>query len=334
MEGTLQLGGQAKVEAMTQPDGSLLASHIVIEAPKRTNDRDNDNRPTPAAPAPSPAPPVSPPAAASPSPSDPPSSAPSPSPSAPPSGQPQLEAFRFSGVLTELAGSRWVVGDQTVLVTRETRITGTPVVGLTVDVQGNRARDGRVTATAITVHEQPAPRSGDNRAPGGQGTGDRPAQRDPAEEESGPSPGTTVRVQGAIESLTATQWVVDKRLIVVDNNTRAEGAAPAVGLRARVDGKLQRDGRILATAIRVLPAPPQRSQGDTPTPRASVSPSPSPSARPSSSPPASASPSVPPAASPPVSPSASPAPSPSDSSRVGGNGRGNERRGQGADKNP
>lgn len=66
-----------------------------------------------------------------------------------------------------------------------------------------------------------------------------------------------VEFEGTIEAMHAQSWVVDQIEVVIDSQTALTGAAPQLGARARVVGRLSGDEALLATHIHVLqPAPP------------------------------------------------------------------------------
>jgi hypothetical protein len=70
--------------------------------------------------------------------------------------------------LPSITDGLWVVDDQTIVVTSETKIEGLPVVGLRVMVEGVRQADGTVLATTIVIFpalESPTPTASPSPSP-------------------------------------------------------------------------------------------------------------------------------------------------------------------------
>ena len=159
------------------------------------------------------------------------------------------EVTEFQGLIESFTDAAWVVSGQAVRIAPDTTIEGTPVVGRMAAVRAKRFQDGPWTATHIRVLE----------------------------------PEIVVQFEGAIQSFSATEWVVEGRAIKITAETAIEGA-PAVGRLAEVEAVQKADGTLVARWIRVSaepePSPTVALVPATPTPAptqgTAVTPEPSP----------------------------------------------------------
>lgn len=113
------VGVQVRVEGITQPDGSVLATRIEVLASILPS------------PAPSP-PPV-----------------PTPTPTLAPAPTPTPQATVLIGTLTSISPGLWTVDGVQVVVNTQTVIEGLPLVGLRVRVEGTIQPDGSIVAVRI-----------------------------------------------------------------------------------------------------------------------------------------------------------------------------------------
>ncbi len=127
----------------------------------------------------------------------------------------------FEGIIESLSPDTWIVNGASVTISPVTVIEGTPALGMVAEVRGVLQPDGSVLAQHISVK----------------------------------SPGFTpqVDVEGLVEHIASTHWVVAGRTVSIDNNTFIdESRAPAeVGMWAQVRALYQRDGSLLALRIRL-----------------------------------------------------------------------------------
>jgi hypothetical protein len=122
-----------------------------------------------------------------------------------------------------------------------------------VEVRGARQSDGSVVAREVQV-SIPAPRE-ETRREENRREDDRRGEgreRDAPQPERAPTatPLPEIQIEGTIEQISLTQWLVAGRRVRLTVATRVEGEA-GVGSTARVNGTLQADGSILASSIRV-----------------------------------------------------------------------------------
>lgn len=119
----------------------------------------------------------------------------------------------------------WSLARATIIVTAQTIIEGTPVVGAYIEAAGTRGAGGKISALKISVKYSP-------------------------------SSGTEEKFNGRIDSLPSTpgrtgQWTVSGRTIVVTDLTwiRQAAGVPAVGTLVSVTGRVGTDGLLMATEI-------------------------------------------------------------------------------------
>ncbi len=132
--------------------------------------------------------------------------------------------IHFTAPIRQLPGEgligEWVVGEETVVVSDDTKILPkgvVPAVGDIARVVGFRTNDGKVDAKLIHI-------------------------RNPSVVE--------VEFVGPIQRFSDTEWVVRNVTVIITENTVIEGT-PQVGLIAEVKGYLQPDRTVVATHIRV-----------------------------------------------------------------------------------
>lgn len=141
------------------------------------------------------------------------------------------QAFEFRGLIESFGDTRWVVGGQTLIVTPDTVIDGSPQKGLLAQVKAIRHGDGSLTAQRIAVSP-------------------------PTEE---------VQFEGAIERITAGEWVVDGTLVRLDQQTEVLGE-PRIGAHVEIQGLLLADGAVLARRVRVQEPPTATPTEQAPSP--------------------------------------------------------------------
>ena len=129
------------------------------------------------------------------------------------------EIYEFQGVIEVLTDVKWTVSGTVVRITADTVINGTPQIGRAASVRALRAQDGSLTATNITV-----------------------------------KPEDIVQFEGVIQSVTASQWVVDGRAVQIASSTTIEGT-PEIGAIAEIEAVQKADGSLVARWIRVHPKP-------------------------------------------------------------------------------
>jgi hypothetical protein len=127
----------------------------------------------------------------------------------------------FEGIIQSISEDVWVVNGATVRISPVTVIQGTPAVGAIAEVLGVLQPDGSVLAQHIVVTYPGLPALSD--------------------------------VEGLVESIEDTEWVVGGTVVSIDGNTFIDDSrAPAeVGMWALVRGLPQQDGSLLALRIRL-----------------------------------------------------------------------------------
>jgi hypothetical protein len=229
IEGTPALGLRVRVEGRQGPDGRILALSIkALGRPQEAAPREGRK-------------------------------------DAPPSGgTPSKEKdgregrVEIKGTLNELAVNRWVVNGETIILTAKTAISGKPVVGAMVKVEGVRRTDGSILATKVELQvERGEDKKGKQEA--------KPTPKSTPTATSAPTPTRTpqptstpkpdvVRFQGVVEGIQGLEWRVSGRIVLLNTATRIEGIA-VVGSRVRVEGVQRKDGTVLATQVKVRGTP-------------------------------------------------------------------------------
>ncbi len=127
----------------------------------------------------------------------------------------------FEGVIESMSEDTWIVSGVTVTISPVTVIEGTPALGLTAEVQGVLEPDGSVLAQQIAIKDA--------------------------------IPWPEVDIEGLVESIEATHWVVAGMTVLVDAETFIDDSrAPAeVGMWAQVRALRRQDGSLLALRIRL-----------------------------------------------------------------------------------
>lgn len=72
---------------------------------------------------------------------------------------------QFEGIIESVAPNQWVVDGQTLLITPDTQIEGTPVVGGIAEIEAVLKPDGSLVARWIRVHQPPTPSPTDTPLP-------------------------------------------------------------------------------------------------------------------------------------------------------------------------
>ena len=133
----------------------------------------------------------------------------------------------FYGELTEIivdptsGRTIWIVGGHTVVITDQTQIEGTPVVGAIVKIEGCAQPDGTVIAVEVEVRRSP-----------GQG-------------------GEEVEFRGPIVDMADEQWQVGRWIVLITPDTEITGDPPDIGDMAEVHGRLNDLGQVVAEEIEV-----------------------------------------------------------------------------------
>jgi len=127
----------------------------------------------------------------------------------------------FEGIIESVSEDAWIVDGITVTISPVTIIEGTPAVGAIAEVRGVLQPDDSVLAQQIIV--------------------------------TYPGIGFVSDVEGLVESIEATHWVIAGTTVRIDNNTFIDDSrAPAeVGMWALARGFPQQDGALLAVRIRL-----------------------------------------------------------------------------------
>lgn len=121
--------------------------------------------------------------------------------------------LEFGGVIEALNGERWTVAGLTVIVPAEAALTGVPVVGLFVEVQGQTQSNGLIRASAVQV--------------------------------------TGLVFRGFINAIGGETWQVGERTILINAQTQLSGAM-ALGDEVDVTARLLGEGGILALRVALV----------------------------------------------------------------------------------
>ena len=123
------------------------------------------------------------------------------------------------GIVESIGATHWVIGGHTVLVDSQTEIKGNPEVGKAARAKAIPQSNGDLLATEIRA------RDGDD---------DEEAE---------------MVIQGIVESIRATHWVIGGHTVLVDGHTEIKGS-PEVEKMARAKAVPQSNGDFLTTEIR------------------------------------------------------------------------------------
>jgi hypothetical protein len=132
-----------------------------------------------------------------------------------------LQEVEFEGTIDSLSADVWVVGGSVVRIGPRTAVDGTPGVGAIAQVRGILQPDASVIAQRIVVQY--------------------------------PGMSLLAEVEGLVESISSTEWVIAGTPVVLDGGTLVDDSrAPAdVGMWALARGYPQLDGSLLAVRIRL-----------------------------------------------------------------------------------
>jgi hypothetical protein len=155
-----------------------------------------------------------------------------------------VDTETFTGIIYEMGGSSWLIGNRRVIVDGSTQIIGSPAVGKSAIVDVWRISGGPWTATRIEVEEPEEP----------------------------------VFFEGIISAIGASSWVVAGQTVAITENTVITGLPPQVGLYAEVVA-MPSNGLLLALSIEVKAATPAPTSTPTATPEPPT-PTPTPTATP------------------------------------------------------
>ena len=210
---TWDVGEMVRVEVIIQPDGGLLAIKIEGLKERQRRDKPRSENPPRAQKAPD---------------------------GPDPRKTPGATGVHLTGNLEALGARQWTIDGQTILPTEETRMEGSPAVGLRVQVDGAQQPDGRIVAVAVKVlggrpETEPAPDKKDGPAP----------VKPPDESKKK----DWIQLRGTLSAIGISQCVVNGETVVVTDETAIKGT-PVVGATVAVEGVRQPDGAILAQSVK------------------------------------------------------------------------------------
>ncbi len=128
--------------------------------------------------------------------------------------------FEFRGIIQSISAAAWVVSGQVIAIDDETIISGTPRVGHIAEVKAVRKDGTTWTALAVTVKV----------------------------------PGDELHLEGRIERIAPTAWVVAGRTVSILAGVTTVSGSPQVGSNASVAALRWDDGSLIALRIVVLPS--------------------------------------------------------------------------------
>jgi hypothetical protein len=190
---------------------------------------------------------------------------------APPLTADDDDEIEFTGRITSIDGSRWVIGGRIVVVTPDTELeaeNGPLVVGACVEVEGDLLPDGRIEAEEIESEEpgkcgSPGSGSDDNSSDDDfddddfddDDFDDDDFDDDSDDDDNNFGSARGVEFKGIIGSIPAGgragAWRVGGRTVIADSRTEIEADERplVIGGCAEVEGVLREDGVILAREI-------------------------------------------------------------------------------------
>jgi uncharacterized membrane protein YgcG len=182
----------------------------------------------------------------------------------------EAAAVAFDGSLDAIQGDRWMVSGVVIRVTPATRISGTPMIGWRVNVQG-RTASGQFSATSIdivpnsgppptatpthtpqpTATHTPQPTATHTPTPAPTATPQpvptAPPPTQPAVPTKAPQPAQEIEFGGVVENV-GRAWTVDGTRFEVNNQTEIRGQI-GVGDHVKVRAVRLVDGRLIARRI-------------------------------------------------------------------------------------
>ncbi len=248
IDGPPEVGKIAKIEALIQPDGTLLATKIEMEHVKEKKDKTPEKpRATDQTQKPE-----------------------KDQEQSRPPGQADVSVY---GIIEFLDKERWVLNGHEIIINTETKIEETPSVGLRARVEGKPQPDGRILAESIKVLESP-------REPDKAPKEDRrPPDRTPTSSGDTSKKQDDIRIKGTIEEIGIDRWRVDGQTVVVSSETVVEDV-PKVGANVQIEGVRQENGTVLAIRVKVLRKSGDQNKKTSPTPTpvstSTLTPTPSP----------------------------------------------------------
>jgi hypothetical protein len=145
----------------------------------------------------------------------------------------------FRGVVKTIDTNSWTIGDKTVVVNSDTKISGGPKVGDTVEVVAKSDAAGILTALSII-------------------------------DITTPPPPVLVSFRGTVKSIGTTRWTINDRTVLVNGDTKILGG-PAVGdtvdVVAKTDATAANPASVTLTALSIVkvgapPPPPPTTEFD------------------------------------------------------------------------
>lgn len=191
--------------------------------------------------------------------------------------------LRLSGIVQKYSPTELTVNGRTISITPDTKVEGSLSMGLTVEIEAKQQPDGKVLAVFIKVSGKADERGRDAGKDQGNTPTPKPPEKSGQEKESKSNTGTpkppeksgqekesngkaTVSFTGTVEKAGASELTVDGKVVIIGPGTKLEGT-PAKGVRVRIEGQQQPDGKILASLVRVIDRSEETRKGDTRTTR-------------------------------------------------------------------
>ena len=225
IEGVTAVGAGAEVEGLLQPDGKVQAASIKMTKKAEERDKDEGKEKN------------------------------IPQQSGTPDrrdeerdrrGQSSQNGQIFSGTIEKIGSGEWTVSGKTILISRDTRLEGNPVIGVKVSGEGTLLPEGKIAASSVKVES----RSGNEGRGGDETPKTQERQRD---ERESPQRNTTT-ISGNIAKVSSTELTIEGKTVSIRLDTRIEGT-PEIGLKAQVEGQQQPDGKIIAVSIKITSIP-------------------------------------------------------------------------------
>ncbi|MBI4287940.1 MAG: DUF4382 domain-containing protein [Chloroflexi bacterium] len=229
VEGSPAVGLQARIEGHQQPDGKVLAETIQVRG--KSGDRGKGESEDKKA----------------------------PDSQSGKEGQSRT-VESFSGTIENVGPSQLTVGGRVIAIGPQTKLEGTPAVGLRAVVEGQRDAEGKLIGISIKVSpraEQPAAKDGDGNRDGdddkpkpkGAEQNARPAEK--SEDDKAPPAANPTTVTGTITLASRNQLTVAGKSVIIGPQTQVTGVA-APGRNATVKGRLMPNGSIAASSIEII----------------------------------------------------------------------------------
>ncbi|MBF8264597.1 MAG: hypothetical protein HW384_461, partial [Dehalococcoidia bacterium] len=159
---------------------------------------------------------------------------------------PSRNTTSISGNIAKVSRTELTIEGKTISIRPDTRIEGTPAIGLKAQVEGQQQPDGKIIAISVKITSIP------DASPKAKVSGTTPGHREEQDKEKETPQRGSILFTGTVSSFKApfNEITVDGKVITINKGTAVEGVL-AVGRRVRIKGQTGSDGKMVASSITV-----------------------------------------------------------------------------------